>query len=607
MAPVTSPLPIPPGARTIPDRDIPDMPSLSDMELVSHVRNLFGRAREVRRPLVAQWIRNYEILNNKTWGTTRANWQPSPEVPEIKPIISSLVGWMTDQRAQLDVTPSMEPFSPFVQFYDHLARDLNTVLDSTWAMEDYDAEIEKMLFDGFTYGTGIVKSSWDNQLHGGLGNAIIKRIDPFTFYPDPDARDMASCNYMIEARTMSAQEIERRWPGAIEKIGMSGSREGVDHAPTATSASSTSRPMANPGAISPATAPKWGLPGGTNADRSALIDDMGVTIFECWYRCPRPTDIPDTETGKTTEVLIDAWRCVVVAGNHVLMDEWADDIYSHGEHPYDRYVIEETGEFWGKAMCELLTPSQISINRLLAAIEHNIWLMGNPVFMEDRRAGLERQRITNRPGQRLTKNSGGEAKWLDPPQMHPQMSSDLVRFYIGEMERISGLSAIVRGATPTGRNAEGVLGQVQEAAFVRIRLALRNLERTLRRVGNKVASIIAEFYDTPRTVSITGDGGTHSWLAISGRHFYTQTPDGRVPMKFMLQIEAGSSVATSRQARIAEIDTLYAMGAVDDQAVLEAHRIPNWQQISQRVQALKAANGTLGQPPGSRARSGRKS
>lgn len=592
---------------------IPSVTSPEEFAVVNHVRQLFYRAREVRRPLVQQWIKNYQTLNNNLWGTSRSTWQPTPEVPEIKPIVSALVGWMTDQRAQLDIIPSSAPFTPYTQYLEKLATDLNVVLDSTWQIEDYDAEVETVLFDCFTYGAGIFKSCWDNQRHDGLGNAIIKRVDPFTFYPDPEGRDMDSCNYFVEARTVPMQEVERRWPGSFKKLGNQGMHEGVDEAPTLTSENVMGgRPMANPGAISPATTPKYGLPG---QSRESVADMPGVTVFECWIRQPRKKEVPhvddpstsaDDDYGPTLRE-IDSWRCIVVAGNHVLMDEWAEDMWSHGQHPYDRMVLETTGEFWGKSMVELLTSCQVSINHLLRSIQNNIDLMGNPVLLEDTSANISRQQITNKPGTRIRKSNRGEAKWLEPPQIHPQMSMTLVQFYIGEMERISGLSAIVRGATPTGRNSQGVLDDVQEAAFVRIRLGLRNLERALRKVGNKVASLIVEFYDVPRVVALVGNTGFKSWLALRGSHFYLPTEEGRAPMKFQLLIEAGSSMPTSRSARIAEADTLFAMGALDEEAVLEIHRIPNWQTIATRVREAKAAAGMLGQPPGARQRTQRKS
>lgn len=586
----------------------------SDLELVNTIRLLFQRARAHRRSRVSQWIRNFEVIRNRTWGAGRPGWMPSPEVPEIYPILAAIVGWQTDTRPSFDVMPSMEPYSPFVQFYDKLASDLRTVLQATWQTEEYDSEVEAVLWDSGVYGIGIFKSVWDQTLNGGMGNAILRRVDPFTFYPDPDAKTDRDGNYYIEVSTLSSQEVERRWPGALDKIGTSGFQEDADKAPTQLSGESPSYPKANPGAISPATSPQYGLPGQTN--RLSVTDDPGITIIEAWLRVPctipYPDTTPDPETGtvpgdegdsRPKETHYSSWRYVAVGGNHVLMDCAAEELWDHGQHPYTRYVPHETGEFYGMALVELLAPSQISINKLLAAMEHNIWLIGNPVFLEDTRAGISRTKITNKPGQRIPKNSGGQAEWMMPPLMHPQLSSDLVHFYIAEMERISGLSAMTRGSTPTGRNSQGVLDQVQEASFVRVRMALRNLEYSLRRAGTLIASLIAEFYDTPRMVSMVGPSGERTSLALKSNHFYLPSDNGASPMRFQLLVQTGSSLPTSRQARAAEADTLFALGAIDEEAVLEAHDFPNRQVVVQRVREMKSANGTLGQPPSSRARS----
>lgn len=593
--------------------DIGGPASSSDLHLVNTVRLLFQRARAHRRSRVAQWVRNYEVIRNRTWGSGRPNWMPAPEVPEIYPILSAIVGWQTDTHPTFDVIPSMEPYSPFTDFYNSLADDLRTTMKATWQSEEYDSEVEATLWDAGVYGIGIFKSVWDQTLNGGMGNAILRRVDPFTFYPDPDAKNDRDGNYYIEVSTLSAQEVERRWPGSLKLIGTSGFQEDSDKAPTQISDISPGLPKANPGAISPSTSPQYGLPGQTN--RLSVTDDPGITIIEAWLRVPctipYPDDSPDPITGtkpgdkgddRPKETTYSSWRYVAVGGNHVLMDCAAEELWDHGQHPYTRYVPHETGEFYGISLVEMLAPSQISINRLLAAMEHNIWLIGNPVFMEDTRAGISRTKITNKPGQRIPKNSGGQADWLIPPQMHPQLSSDLVRFYIAEMERISGLSAMTRGSTPTGRNSQGVLDQIQEASFVRVRMSLRNLEGALRRAGTLIASLIVEFYDTPRMISMVGQSGERTSLALKSNHFYLPSENGATPMRFQLLIQAGSTLPTSRQARMTEADTLFALGGIDEEALLEAHDFPNRQIVLQRVREMKSAAGTLGQPPGARQR-----
>lgn len=571
-------------------------PTEDDARLVGEVRQLFQRARAHRRPLVQRWNKNYRMLRNKYWTESRPNWMPSPQIPEIFPIVASMVGWMTDQRFRHEVTPAAMPFSPFSNFMAGLGMDLETVMDSTWHVNKEENEITKMLWDANIYGTGIVKTVWDETLLHGQGDAISRRIDPYTFYPDPAARGIDDANYFIEARTMSVQELDRRFPGSAKYFSDGGITEDIDEAPTQLDNTSTF-PRANPGAISPATSPRYGMPGSSRINATEIT---GVTVLEAWLREHELYEAKYTdEDGKeVTDLRVyDTWRVVVVAGNRVLMNEQADDLWHHGSHPYDRYVPHDLGEFWGLSLVEMLSSPQEAINRILGALQHNVELVGNPVFLESTRSGIQRTQLTNKPGTRLTVNDGGKAEWLQPPQVH-QMMPELLRYYLQRMEAVSGLSAVTKGGSSGGRQAQGVVDAMQEAAFVRIRMALRNLEYTLRDSGYKKAALICENYTTPRIVAIVGPTGNKTSLAIKGRHFYTPGPNGSTPMKFQLLVNAGSAGHTSRKVREDQAVMLFTLGAIDEDALLEALDFPNRQVVAERVKALKSQG--MMEPPGAR-------
>lgn len=568
--------------------------AMTDTEIseVSRVRSLYDQARHKKRPRVQVWEKSYKLVHNRGWSPLRDSWMPSPQASEVYPITAAMVGWMTDQRPALTVVPSADPHSAFHEFYAQLSRDLETTMQANWIVNNVDGEIEKVLWDAMIYGTGFFKVIWDASLAGGMGDAKVCRVDPYAIFPDPAATSMEDCNYIIEARNMSLQELERRFPGSNALLkGETYEETGVEKRPDLY-ASNGRTPMANPGGVD-GQAPRWGKPGQSQRAEAAVLDE-GVTVYECWIR--ENDHYVDDEGEVHVE---DEWRVVVIAGNQKVLDEKAIDLFGHGQHPYERYVLHDLGEFWGISLVEHLAPLQISINRLLASMQAHAELVGNPVLLEDSRSGIPRTKIVNKPGQRVTKNAGAEVAWMTPPDM-PNTIPELVRFYIGEMERVSGLSAIVRGSTPTGRNAQGVLDSVQEAAFVRVRLALRNLERTLRNVGQLLASLVVENYTAPRMVAIVGPSGERTSLALDARHFYIPTENGASPLKFQLWVQAGSSMPISRQARAAEADQMFALGAIDRQAVLEAHDYPNRDEILQRVMSAEAAG--LFQPPGARQR-----
>lgn len=563
--------------------------------MVRWVRELFFRARAHRRPIIATWNRNKRLLSNRTWLSDRVAWLPSPEVPEIRPIISQLAGWMTDQRPSYRAIPSASPYTPYFQQLSKTADDLSTVIDTTAIVHNHEAQIKMAVWDSYAYGTGLLKVGWDMALDGGLGNTVLTRVDPYAFYPDPQATNEFDGNYYIEAHNMSVQEIDRRWrAGHLFETG--NQLEEIDERPTRLTQPARARTF--PGQIAPISPSTKSASLYTNSLNRPDPNDRGVTVLECWLRQH------DVITVDGEDTIFDYWRVVVVAGNHLLMNEPATSLWSHGKHPYHRFVADDEGEFWGQALVEDLASCQITLNRMLAGIEHNIELTGNPPFMESARAGLQRTRVPNRPGTRLTVQDVNQAKWMDVPQLH-QILPMLIQFYITEMERISGLSAITRGFTPTGRNASDVLDSVQEAGFTRIRSHLRSLEWALRAAYDQIANLIVENYTTPRIVAITGPQGQDSAIALGSRHFHvpTRARDGSIsnyPMRFTILSQIGAHIS-QQQAR-AETIQLFTLGLLDPTEALQRLEIPGAAEIAQRIARLQAQGAF--QPPGARQRAG---
>lgn len=564
----------------------------SDMERAQLVRDLFQRAREARRPLIARWKRSYRVLNNRDWSPAAAadQFQPAANVPHVWPVIASLAAWMTDQRPTIEVTSSAVPFGPLDDIYAGAAQDMNAVMAAVVAEYQLDAEINKAVWDVLTYGVGYFKTVWEPWLADGLGDTVFRREDPFTIYPDPWARSPKELNFIIQARAMTVDDLDRAFPGAGAAVN-EGWIEDADEAPHRLDTQMPpNMPRANLAPLAPATSARY-----TRTDRRASIDSPVVTLLECWIR-----NHAHEKQGRTTRTT-ETWRVLVVCGNRVLLDEDGLEVSGHGLQPFDRMVMFDTGEWYGTSLVDLLAPLQLAINRELANLSWNIALMGNPILLEG--SGVQSKRISNRPGQRITVRNPQDVAWLNPPQIHPQMATELIAYYESKIESISGMSAIVRGFSPTGRNAQGTLDQVQDAAFVRVRATLRELERALRSVGGKMVANVAELYTEPRVISVVGPDGQRTTELLRSRHFYRQlNDDGQpVPLRFNLQADAGSQLPTSRQARGAEAANLFALGAIDVVELLKAKQWPNWSVVAKRVMDQQVmAGGSIG--PGARQR-----
>lgn len=580
----------------------------SDTELVNKLRTLYTRARDHRRQYYTSWERNYKLVMNKQGTALSSNWMPSPKDSEIYPTLAAIVAWMTDQDIVIDTQAATDPNTPYYTFIQKLSQDISAVFKSTWHVEDYDAQIKLGIWDALMFGIGIYKSVWDNSVSDGYGNALLRRVDPWSFYPDPSATSLSDAEYFVESRKVSHDELERRFPDTYHLCLSGTGSDNIDERPDFNSPDSTNTPMgtANLGSLMGGQQ-RWGK----SRHREDRNDgDQSIVLHEFWIQENVTESEPDGDSDdkvKLAEKLIHTeWRCICMAGGYILFNEKASDLWRYGIHPYDRFVLDDLGEFYGIALVDHIAHPQVYINRLLTALQQNAELVGNPIFLEPTNSGLERVGIINRPGQRLPISGAGAMQnkpdWLRPPEM-PQFVMELVNFWITRIENTSGLSAIVRGQAPGGRNAANVVSSIQEATFVRVRSAKKNLEKTLEKASTKLVDLMAENYTDARIMVITGSTGEQSALILRQRHFYGPTSDGGSPLKYVINLAAGSDRPTSRRDRIAEEERLFTLGAIDDQALLEAYGYRDIQSVLKRKYEKQA--GGVGSSPTTRQRSSR--
>ena len=592
-------------------------PAYSSIDLVWKLAQLYQIAKSEKQRLSSSWRRNYLIVNNRHYSSSNAVvGSPNVTDSEVFPILDSRIAWMTDQKVMIDVMPAATPESRFGKHVAILSRHLEQALDTTYQILHWDLQIVMALWDSSLFGAGILCGEWDSGLDNGLGNVNIRRVDPWTFYPDPNATSLKDAEYIFEVRRMSYAEIERRFPSTSQTL--------IDEAMTFGETSDTMQrpnvdanpqvpmawPAVLPGAAGPQGAGAWGLEGQTNIHRGEILQ-QGVNVYVCWVRENYDFERQSTDATliDSERVVTDSWRVVVYSGRTVLLDELAENLWEESRHPYVRIVDVEMGDFWPTPITSHLASNQIAINRLLSSLQGNAELVGNPIFLDVADSGLNRGQIMNRPGTRLTMNKSAansqaqKPDWLRPPDMPPGVAN-LVQFHIGRMENISGLSGPNKGQLPSGRQGQATTQATQEAGFVRIRSGLRNMEASLGELFQLCANLFIQNCNVPRMVAIVGEDGTDTALRLAARHFYMPSTDPlkpSIPMKFSLIVKAGSSAPTSRQSRIAEADALFAMGALDIQAVLEAHAWPHASDVIQRKEqealAQVAAHGQAGSQP----------
>lgn len=586
------------------------MPDYDHFEFVQRLTTIYLQAKQARGNLVNEWKRNYRLTMNRASSALPA--AAGIRANEVFPTIDARVGWMTDQEISCSITPAADPFSPYFAVMDMQAEQLECVINSVYQTDEWYAEVVKMLWNSAMYGVGFLKVTWDAGLENGLGNVALKSTSPWCVYIDPFATDLDDANYIIEVHTMTATEIERRFPTVSARRvreAMQAGEMSKDHIPP-----SQEQNVQKQGVLIPIDAGQgpttWGPPGGAIQPYSES-PYRAVNVYECWIKENYLEEVTTAE-GNIELVVCTEWRVVVHSGGNILLDEMASNLFHTNRHPYVRYCDVETGELWGSPLVRDIGPCQIALNRLLALTQNNIEFTGNPIFVGVKNSGMDRSTFVNRAGRIYDVDGGPNAsnakpQWLSPPNL-PSILQGFIEFWVQEIERISGLQGGQKGEIPSGRATDKQVSATQEAGFIRIRSAQRNLELCLRKAFELAANIIIINYDLPRTVAIVGPEGEANAIKLAAQHFYTPGgPDGPAPMKFSMLVNAGSSKPTSRAARIAEANQLKEMGVVDQQYVLQAYRVSHWQAVLARTKqeqqqaALMAAlqgKGGKGQPKG---------
>src|ERR1700722_4312810 len=585
-------------------------PAYDEWAFVNQLTQIYTLAKQAKGNMLNEWKRNYRLTKNRASSALPA--AEGIRANEIFPTIDSRIGWMTDQEIACSVPPAAAPFSPYFAVQDMLAEQLECLVNSVYQTDQWYAEIVKMLWNSAMYGVGFLKVGWDQGLEGGLGNVVMKSTSPWCIYIDPYAESLEDAEYITEVHTMTPSEIERRFP-QVSKSKVAAALISGDVSKDHISPPQEQN-VPKQGVLIPVDAgggpTTWGPPGGTQQPYGEQ-PFRAVNVYECWLKENYVEHIqPADPTMPPEDVVVTEWRGIVYSGGRILLDELASNLFHSNRHPYVRYVDVETGELWGDPLVRDIGPCQVALNRLLALTQNNIEYTGNPIFVGVKNSGMDRSTFINRPGRIYDVDGGPNAQnakpsWLNPPSL-PNLLMEFMGFWRDEIERIAGLQGGQRGEIPSGRATDKQVSATQEAGFIRIRSAQRNLELSLRKAFELVINLIIINYDVPRTVAIVGPEGEMDSVKLSANHFYTPGPDGPSPMRFSLLVNAGSSKPTSRAARIAEANQLFEMGVVYEQYVLQAYRVSHWQSVKKRndaerqKQAILAAmsGGGKGQPKG---------
>lgn len=550
--------------------------NLPENDLVAFCENLFdiGKVwRDQRLGMLDRW-RTYRSWYLNAGGTGEsASARSLTYVNLIYEKIEKLAADQTDARPEFLYTPhTMQD----VQMSDLLNEAVNFI----WKSHNMDAEYFHTIKATDLYGTWYWKVLHDPRF-GKIGSLEkIVSVPVWNVFCAPYSTAIETCPWMIEISLRTPGQIEqdygvevdpeigatneifpdisedfRRWPSATNITG-------VDPNASPPGSQSGALVEAIPDTYFGSTAGKTGLV----IQKELWIRD-GATVPEYWWDDSdglRPPELKKSQTVKYP-----GGRCISWANGKLLYDE--PNPYKDGRFPYAKFVDISIPDFWfGLGECETLINLQLLHDDTHEIIKqvHLFTALGRLIV--DEGTGLNEGSMSNEPGEIwwVKPGTSDRVQWLQGSVPNPEFYT-----YLSTLERsadlVTGSFDVTRGINPTGVTAGRALSTLQNAANIRIRARLTDIESALITTARLIASRIQQFWPSELSLRVAGRDATEAIEAGPFRFKnYSISPADR-EASFNVDVSASANLDQLKEAEFQKLLLLFQSGLISPESLLE--------------------------------------
>lgn len=521
----------PEGARQLQEND-------ENKKIIERVESDFIRARNAKSEISAEWNRYFKLYKGDHSIKRSKSWQTKAIENMCFSLVETMVPLMTDRQPEILVLPQEDGDID-------VSKKLNAVISYIWNSDNMQEKLVRVIRDQLILGTGILMASWNPEKLPTLGGDIETHVvDPFDFFPDPDATTPEEMEWCALRTRMPLRKIRALFP-----------------------------------------------------ERGKLVPTNDV--YDDSRRETRMTGI--TSGGKVADV-ITYWYYdeegtvrVTTIANGVFLEE--------KDSPYDQdlgfpflffYDHQVNGEFWGIGEFANLEPLQKELNKTRQIIVDNMIANNNTIWLVDKTAGVQKNKLDNQPGSVIEKNPGGNVERVAPPQL-PSYFQNHMEATKRSMEEISGIHDVTKGISSGSVTAASAIQILTENSQTRIRSKLRNTEFGIKALGHWYVSLIRDFYDNPRVVRLSGQ---ENFIMFDAKEMRTPQIDPvtqevvtdpftgkpvELLSQFDIKITAGSSMMLNKSAIYQQAFELFINGGLDIESLLNISEIGDTQQIIQRL------------------------
>jgi hypothetical protein len=574
-------------------------------ELVALGEHLFKTAKNYRDQklgMMDRWrtYRSWYLNAGGTWEHAGAS-RSMTYVNLIYEKIEKITADLTEGRPSFLYTPHTISDIPVTDL-------LNQAVPFIWAAHNMSTKYFHTVKATNLYGTWYWKVIHDPR-DGKVGSVEkIVEIPPWHGFPAPHSLDFESCPWFIETRVRTVGEIENDYGVKVDpEIGTAN-----DLFPEISEDLKQYHPfshVAGPEYNAATGDPNTGLTGetgplvqgipdtflGSSGARAGLVIQKefwvrdGTTDAQFWWDerdGSAPPELKKTFTRKYPGGRVISW-----ANGRLLYD--MPNPYKHGRFPYAKFTDISVPDFWyGLGEVEPLINLQLlhdDTHEIIKQI-HLFTALGRLIVDED--TGLGEDSMGNEPGEIwfVKPGTSDRLKWLQGSSPPAELYT-----YLSTLERsadlVTGSHDVTRGINPTGVTAGRALSTLQNAASIRIRARLNDIEPGLIDTGRLLAAIIQQFWPDELAVRIAGGEavGAIPEDAKTFKKFRLDPVDREA--SFNLEVSATANIDQIREQEFQKLLLLFQAGMITPEALIEGSNLTGKDKILAELPLLAARSG----------------
>ena len=517
--------------------------------IVDWAKAQYERAKQARSGTERQWYLNLAFYFGKQNMVPRQNqslittasgtlytppapyYRVRPVINRIRPTVRTELAKLTGQKPNAYVIPaSSEDRDLFA------AQAGEQIWDSLYRSHNLKRTIRKALFWTLICGSGYIKSYWDETKisdDGQMGDICFEAETPFhIFVPDLREEELENQPFVIHAQLKSIDWVRLNFPELKLNFPSKTGEEILEDS--------------------------WlNLVGGTTSDQHKVL------VLEVWVK---PNKVALFPQGAAFTVIGDT----LAQG----MFGWP---YEHGKYPFAKIDHIPAGKFYGDSSIVDLIPLQREYNRTRGQIIEAKNRMAKPQLAAEK-GSIDPSKITSEPGQVVLYTPGFNAPQPIPLQNLPSYVLQELDRILLDWSDIAGIHEVSQGQVPPGVSAATAISYLQEQDETKLSHTVDSLESAIEKSAHMALSYVTQFWDSSRTVKVTGLDGTFDVMAFRGSDLRGNTD---------IKIEAGSALPTSRAAKQALIMDFMKMGFINPDEGLEVLELGGINKIYDRLQIDK--------------------